>query len=414
MGDAKKPQLATLVQAGAQQTEAEPITERIFMAKDISNAYLVKADGGDVLVNAGFMGSAQRIKTLFEPHRSGPLQAIFLTQAHADHFGGVPVLKESDTKIVAQRGFVDTAQFFQRLMPYLGRRSGKLWGGTIQGRRDPVPEVAPDIAVDDHLALEFGGTRFDVIATPGGESPDAVAVWMPAEKTLFTGNLFGPVFMSVPNLNTVRGDKPRSVERFLSSLNRVRTLGAELLITGHGEPIRGGDHIQAQLDKLYDAVAYIRDETIAGMNAGKDLYQLMAEITLPAHLSLLQAHGKVSWAVRSIWHEYSGWFLYDSTASLYAVSPSAVYGDIVDLAGGADALAARAQRHLEANRALQAIQLVDIALTASPEHRDSLEVKGRALQQLLEAAAATDNLSEIMWLRSELKSAEDRLNPESG
>ena len=107
MGDAKKPQLASLVQAGAQQTEAEPITERIFMAKDISNAYLVKADDGDVLVNAGFMGSAQRTKALFEPHRNGPLQAIFLTQAHADHFGGVPVLRESDTKIVAQRGFVD-------------------------------------------------------------------------------------------------------------------------------------------------------------------------------------------------------------------------------------------------------------------------------------------------------------------
>ena len=31
------------------------------------------------------------------------------------------------------------------------------------------------------------------------------------------GNLFGPIFGNQPNLNTVRGDKPRSALRFIAS-----------------------------------------------------------------------------------------------------------------------------------------------------------------------------------------------------
>ncbi len=67
MTTASKPSLASLVQAGEQQSEADKITDAIYMARDISNAYLVKTGAGDVLINAGFMASAERIKKLFKP-----------------------------------------------------------------------------------------------------------------------------------------------------------------------------------------------------------------------------------------------------------------------------------------------------------------------------------------------------------
>jgi len=125
---------------------------------------------------------------------------------------------------------------------------------------------------------------------------------------VFSGNLFGPVFLAMPNLTTTRGDKPRLVVNYLESLDTVRNLGAELLITGHGEPIVGKDNIRANLDKMYDAVSYVRNAVIAGMNAGKTVHELMREIRLPEHLKIGQFHGKVSWAVRAIWEENSGWF----------------------------------------------------------------------------------------------------------
>ena len=104
-----KPMLASLVQAGAQQTQAEPITDYIFMAKDISNAYLVTTRAGDVMVNTGFMDNAQRTQRLLAPQRTGALRYIILTQAHPDHYGGVPTVKEPETQVIAERRFEQIA-----------------------------------------------------------------------------------------------------------------------------------------------------------------------------------------------------------------------------------------------------------------------------------------------------------------
>ena len=405
-----KPPLAGLVLAGDQQKEAQAITDFIFMAKDISNAYLVTTTAGDVMVNTGFMDNAQRTKSLLAPHRTGPLRYIILTQAHADHYGGVPTVREPETQVIGERRFVDTWQYFNRLAPYLGRRTRKLWGTTIKraARPPPPPEVVPDITVDRRHAFDLGGRRFEVISTPGGETLDSLTVWMPKERVAFTGNLFGPVFLSMPNLCTVRGDKPRSVQRYLSSLDAVRRLGAELLITGHGEPIRGAAKIRADLDKMYAAVSYVNDATIAGMNAGKDVHTLMREIQLPTELQIGEFHGKVSWDVRAIWEEYSSWFHYDSTTSLYGTPRSSVDADLVDLAGGADALADRARKRLNEGRPLEAIHLLDVALGADAAHTGALAVKKGALEVLLREAGGA-NLSETMWLKSEITEVEAAL-----
>ncbi|HSW12001.1 MAG TPA: MBL fold metallo-hydrolase [Solimonas sp.] len=401
-----KPLLASLVNA-EEQHEATAVNDFIFMVKDISNAYLVHTADGDLLVNAGFMDNAERNRRLFAAKRRGPLRAIVLTQAHPDHYGGVPVLREDGTEVITQRRFAETCRYFRELGPYFARRSARLWGNTIQrkGPRLPPPELVPDLEVDREHAFELGGRRFELISTPGGETLDSLTVWMPQERIAFTGNLFGPVFLAMPNLCTIRGDKPRSVQRYLRSLERVRDLSAELLITGHGEPIRGAQQIRADLDLLHAAVSYVNEAVIAGMNAGKDVHTLMREIRLPEALRIGEFHGKLTWAVRSIWEEYSGWFHYDSTTSLYGLPRSSVNADLVELAGGAAALVARAAQRLVEGRPLEAMHLLDIALGAKPAQGDAQRVRKDALQRLL-AESGGSNFSEVMWLKSEIAAAE--------
>lgn len=406
------PKLAGLVRSGDEQTQAIAITDFVFQANDISNAYLVTTAEGDVMVNTGFMDNAERTKRLLAPHRTGPLAFILLTQSHADHYGGVPEFVEDGTQIVGGPGFNEALGDMMRLQPFFGPRSGKLWGSTLKrgGTPKPAPNVEPDILVDRKLTIELGGRIFEAISTPEGETIDALTVWMPKEKIAFTGNVFGPVWLSMPFLNTLRGDKPRLVRHYLKSLETIRALEAEIVVTGHGEAIRGADRIRADLDRMHAAVSYVRDYTLDGMNAGKDVHSLMREFAWPAGMEIGEFHGKAAWAVKSIWREYSGWLHYeDGTTALYGVPRSSVDADLVELAGGAARLAERARMKLEAGAPLEAVHLTDIALGAEPDHAMALTVRKAAHEALL-AASGGRNLSETMWLRSEIAAMEAKLS----
>jgi alkyl sulfatase BDS1-like metallo-beta-lactamase superfamily hydrolase len=414
MSDTREaPPLANLVNAGESQTEAVEITDFIFMARDVSNAYLVTTDDGDVMVNTGMPEGAKRSAALLKPHRTGPLRYIILTQSHADHFGGVPIFLEDGTKVVGGPGYCEGRDDMLGMQSFFGPRTFKLWGTTLRQDgppREPMPDVTPDILVPETgMTIDVGNRSFELIHAPEGETEDNILVWLSKEKVVFTGNTFGPVWLSMPFLNTLRGDKPRRVRTYLKSLAKVRDLGAEILITGHGDPIVGKDRIREDLDRMEAAVTYVRDYTVEGMKAGKTVHELMDAFEFPGNVAIGDFHGKATWAVKSIWREYAGWFHYeDGTTELYGVPRSSVHGDIAELAGGADKLAERAREKLDGGKPLEALHLTDIALGAEPECRSALEVKRDASQKLLDDSGGA-NLSETMWLRSEIAEVEGKL-----
>jgi alkyl sulfatase BDS1-like metallo-beta-lactamase superfamily hydrolase len=263
------------------------------------------------------------------------------------------------------------------------------------------------VLFEDRYSFELGERRFELLATPGGETTDSLVVWLPRERAVFTGNLFGPIFGHLPNLYTLRGDKIRSALRFVAGVDRVRELEAELLVTGHGDPIRGREAVRSGLERIRDATQWIHDRTVEGMNAGKDVHQLMAEIVLPVDLAIGQGHGKTSWCVRAIWEEYAGWFHYRSTTELYPVPEHAVHPDVVELAG-ADALVRRAREHADAGRPEQALHLTDMVLGSEPRDAGALQVRATALELLLERSGG-ENFSEVQWLRGRISQTREAL-----
>lgn len=398
------PTLDELVKQGEGDQDAVDLGDGIFMSRNIANSYLVTSPDGDLLINTGTEFEAAAIKARFAKVSTGPLRTITFTQGHPDHVSGWELFTGQGVETIAHANHADTREYWRRLHPFYVKRIMTLWGAFMDVAAQAAnlpPEPVLTATFGDHHQFTLGGRQVELLSTPGGETTDALVVWLPESRTVFIGNLMGPFFGHVPNLYTLRGDKIRSALAFIRSVDRVVALQPQTLINGHNV-FHGEDEITSTMTKVRDATVYLRDRTIDGMNSGADLWTLMRDVTLPAELALPQVHGKVAWIVRAIWEEHVGWFRYESTTELYDTPPAAIWSDVVDLAGGTAPLTERADAHAKAGRPLQALHLTDIVLAHTPAEPDALCVKRAALQQLL-AASDRENHSEVQWLEQAIK-----------
>ncbi|EPQ78972.1 MBL fold metallo-hydrolase [Mycobacterium marinum] len=388
---------------------AEQIAPGLWCSPGLSNSYLLTTADGRVVVNTGmgFEGPVHRAN--FDAVDCSPVRYIILTQGHVDHVGGLDSVRDPETKVVAQANWTLWRDDNERLIPYRASRSAFAFKDTLSAgiqaiqRRlgttrlagQSVPNVDLDFA--DTLVLEVGDRRMELLSVPGGETTDSLVVWLPEQRICLCGNTFGPLFGHIPNLVTMRGDRYRDALAAIASIERVRALRPEILVTGHFDPITGAELIYCELTRLRDAITYVHDQTVAGMNAGKDVETLMREIVLPAEYDVGQGYGTVAWDVRAIWENYSGWFHHRSTTELYPVGFDAVAADVVDLAG-ADAIVDRARAHLVSGRPVQAIHLAELI---ERDHPGAREVLRQAHENLL---AGSTNFWESAWLERQIAS----------
>lgn len=396
---------ADLINYGADLDAAVEIAPNVHQARGTGNTHMVTTPEGNVIIDTGTSWHAERHRELLRAVSDGPIRYVVVSHAHHDHVGGVPTWTDEGTEVVAHARFPEAQRYLNELMPYQMNRNLILFFGANPVRQANANEraaqararVEPTILVNDLFEFELGGTRFEVISTPGAEGDDAVSVWLPESRILFTGDFLGPIFPMWPNLYTLRGEKMRFAAEYIQSLDRVIALEPELLVLSHFEPIEGSQEIRSGLQRIRDAVAYVHDAVVDGMNSGRTVHELMRDIQLPAELQLTEAHGKVSWVVRSIWEGYAGWFHLASTTELYPVPASDMYAELAQLSGGPDVLARRAAEHVQAGRPVQALHLVEVALAGDADHRAALEARLDALELLLERSAGV-NFYEVRWL----------------
>jgi alkyl sulfatase BDS1-like metallo-beta-lactamase superfamily hydrolase len=410
--DANQPLNAQIINDGVGKQDAVDLGDGIVMSRDVSNLYLVLTDDGNVLINTGIIYSAAENKRRLDAVSSAPIRKIIFTQSHEDHIGGWPTFNAPGVETIGNANLPFVRTQYRDLGPAMGARSRRLWSRDQKQELTERPEPVLTTTFHDTHAFELGSRRFELYSVKGGETVDSLVVFMPQERIVFTGNMTGPIFGHVPNLYTVRGERYRYVQWYIDSVQRVIDLAPEVLITGHGEPLRGAETIRKQLTGMRDATQYLRDRTFEGMNAGRSLWELMETIKLPAELAIPQGHGKVPWIVRAIWEEHMGWFRFESSTELYHVPPQAVFADLIKLAGGPAPVVASARAHLHGGRPLHALHLAEAVSATSPDHREALEIQLAANKAIL-AAAGRENFSEVRWLESEIGRLE-RAVAESG
>jgi len=399
------------LQQGSNQQIAQKINEVIYKATGFGNTFMVVTNEGNVIIDTSLPAMAPKHKQLLTAVSDEPVHSIIITHGHGDHTGGVALWREPQTKVIAQQNMVEFLNYQKRLGKLFMQRNSAQFGFDLIEEDAPSSSVSqsagvnmlPNTLFDRRLHFTLGSEQFEILHTPA-ETYDALTVWMPEYKAAFVGDLF---YRSFPNIYTLRGTKPRWALDYIESINRVLALQPEILLPSHGEPIFGNGNIRREMTRYRDAIQYVHDQTVQGMNQGRDVFSLMREIKLPAELDVGEAYGWVSWSVRGIYEGYMGWFDGDPV-NMYAQSPQSIYPDLVALAGGAVKVVALAQETLDAGDAVKALLLIEAALDAEPDNRAVQAMRLRILTALRQVSG---NLNESGWLNHGIKQSKRQMAP---
>jgi alkyl sulfatase BDS1-like metallo-beta-lactamase superfamily hydrolase len=406
-----------LVAANAQQNQPRvlKINDSVYMATVTGNVYLVTTPAGNVVIDTASANDAPVARRLLGEVSHAPVKYIILTHGHADHIGGIHLWKEDGTQIIAQRNYFEFVNYVTRLEGFFAPRNAAAFGGTPKEvgpwAGNYGAKIAPTIFFDETYKFVLGGIEFQLFSTPG-ETPDHLTVWIPEYKVAFIGDNYKgvglPEPVSFPNLFAIRGTKPRWALDWVSSIDKVISLKPEIVLSGHGDPMNGNGDITRLLTRYRNAIQYVHDETVKGMNTGKDVFTLMQEIKLPASFDLTESFGKVSWSVRGIYDGYAGWFdLNPST--MYELPASSVYPELLKLAGGPEPVIKLALEKVAAGKPVETLHLTDVVLASEPMNRAALEARLKALEYLEEHS---ENYVEAGYLEYGIKKTKEKLASE--
>lgn len=370
----------------------------------VSNVSMIIGEDGVVIVDTGMMGeAASRIAKEFRKITDKPVKAIIYTHSHGDHTGGAPAFLGDDRpQIWAHINFGSEAR------PW---KAGGLTYQNVRGARQAGFKLPPEQRINNGVAparypkrggevfssregtnpthflegerktINVAGVEIELGASPG-ETNDGLYVWYPAGKVLFAGDAF---YRSFPNLYAIRGTPNRRVRKWSESLSKMAERDAIALVGGHTKPILGAGEVKQVLTDYRDAVKFIHDKTVEGINQGLTPDELVEHVQLPERLAnkeyLQPFYGHPDWGVRQTFSNYLGWF--DGNASnLFPLPPKAEAEAIARLAGGKDKLRAAAEDALAEDDNQWAAQLADHLLAIDKDDAVARQVKADALTKL--------------------------------
>ena len=120
--------------------------------------------------------------------------------------------------------------------------------------------------------------------------------------------------------------RPATNTRGMRMFGIIRDLRPDHLVPCHTRPLHGADRIYKILTDYRDAIQFIHDQSIRGINMGLTPDQMVEYVKLPPHLAdkpyLQPFYGTVAWSVRSVFAGNMGWFDGDP-ANLESLSPKA-------------------------------------------------------------------------------------------
>lgn len=388
----------------------------VYVAVGFALANVIAIEGADGLVivdtTEGREAATDALAALRE-HTDLPVAGVVLTHNHADHvFGGrvftegrdVPVLAHADTEAGIDR-------IVNVLRDAIQVRSTRMFGSLLDDppaggiglhlRFDPsqIALARPTETFTDRLERTIAGVHLELVHAPG-ETDDQLFVWLPERRVLLPAD---NVYQSFPNLYTIRGTPYRDVRRWVDSIDAMRDLQAEVLVPSHTRPVVGADAVEDVLVAYRDAIQFVHDQTIRGLNQGRTPDDIAATLQLPPHLAehpwLQEHYGHVPYAVRSIAAGNLGWF--DGRGStLEPLPPRQRAQRFAEAFASQQTLPEAAEAALAADDWRWAAELAQLWLDGSPDDAGARAALATALEGL---SRGHPNAPTVNWYLTEAR-----------
>jgi alkyl sulfatase BDS1-like metallo-beta-lactamase superfamily hydrolase len=391
------------------------ITDGVYCAHGyaFANVFFVETGNGLVVIDTSeSIPAARAVLDDFRKISELPIRYLIYTHYHGDHTRAGSVFREPDTKIIAQQLLLQEIARKNWFLPYRRRVNLQHYAATPEligraaNQRSLRPQeidpgyLPPDITFDDAYFFEEDGVEFELYHTVG-ETLDHLMVWLPQKKVLFPADL---VYAYFPMLSSpMKPDRP--VLKWAESVERMCALRPEFLAPSHGPPMAGAEKIERMLTNHARAIRHVHDETVKCINAGKSVEEAIHEVKLPEDLArypyLRPKYGKVSWTVRGIFRQYTGWYSFNPTDLNPRPEPQR-HRVLLRACGGPSPLLQRAARAMREEQYQLALELVDVVLSVLPHQARAVRLKLMALRHL---AAQSRNGVERNIYRNALKSA---------
>ena len=247
--------------------------------------------------------------------------------------------------------------------------------------------LEPTDTFDEPVTITLAGLTVEL--TPAeSDATDSITIWFP-DLGVCVNNLAWPALF---NVFAIRGEEYRDPRVLLDGFDHMIALGAEHLVCTHGPPISGAGRIRDELTRSRDAIQFLWDQTVRGINKGLIHGELTESVQLPESCGdsyfQTQFYGLAEHHVRQIHTGLRGWFDGD-TAQLFPVPPIERAHRLIDGFGGIDEVRTRVDAALADDDLRWALELATWLVRVDPDSgadRARLAAALRAVGQRTTAA----------------------------